>query len=413
MFDNILGQQRVVSQLEADITSGNLAPSMLFTGPQFSGKSSTALELTRLVACERERQWSCTCPSCVQQRALVSPYLLQVGSRPFLKEIRAAARALERKPSMATGFLLARAVRKLTRRFDPVLWEGDEQKISKAYGSLGKIYDLLDNLSDSLGLDRLDPPEAVDRSALASLADQLVGESASLRSILPAEGVPASQLRRIIHWTHSSRSDKPRFVIIEEAHQLNDTARNTLLKILEEPPQNTYFILLSHQASSILPTLRSRLRNYQFDTRSPEKALEVIQRVFRDSHSPAMGLESYIRSQQGEGINSRGEALELLNLLLRPPGQRSQDEDRAEFIRMREELKLDKEGIVDFMNELVDALLDYVGNNGDVMGHRERETVTRLRDQLARSMVFLQAYNVSLPSVLDKLYLEIRGGQIS
>lgn len=63
--------------------------------------------------------------------------------------------------------------------------------------------------------------------------------------------------------------------IIRDAHTLTTEAQNSLLKILEEPPQDTYFFLLCETASALLPTVRSRapiLRMQRFD----ENELESI-----------------------------------------------------------------------------------------------------------------------------------------
>jgi len=50
----------------------------------------------------------------------------------------------------------------------------------------------------------------------------------------------------------------PRVVWIEEANLLTTPAQNALLKMLEEPPENTDFYLTCDSASSLLPTIRSR-----------------------------------------------------------------------------------------------------------------------------------------------------------
>lgn len=49
-----------------------------------------------------------------------------------------------------------------------------------------------------------------------------------------------------------------RIVMIEPAEALNTASGNALLKVLEEPPINTVFILISHQSRQLLPTLLSR-----------------------------------------------------------------------------------------------------------------------------------------------------------
>ncbi len=52
--------------------------------------------------------------------------------------------------------------------------------------------------------------------------------------------------------------------IIHDAHQMLPSSSNALLKTLEEPFPNTYFILLTSQAESILPTILSRSRKIPF-----------------------------------------------------------------------------------------------------------------------------------------------------
>lgn len=62
----------------------------------------------------------------------------------------------------------------------------------------------------------------------------------------------------------------PKFILIDSADDMNINASNGLLKILEEPKLNTYFFLISHQPSSLLPTIKSRclkinLFNHNYD----------------------------------------------------------------------------------------------------------------------------------------------------
>lgn len=49
-----------------------------------------------------------------------------------------------------------------------------------------------------------------------------------------------------------------RVVLVDPADSLNVAAANALLKVLEEPPLNTVFVLVSDQPRRLLPTLRSR-----------------------------------------------------------------------------------------------------------------------------------------------------------
>jgi DNA polymerase-3 subunit delta' len=52
--------------------------------------------------------------------------------------------------------------------------------------------------------------------------------------------------------------------IIDPANLLNASSANALLKGLEEPPDNTYFILITNSLHALLPTVRSRCQSYAF-----------------------------------------------------------------------------------------------------------------------------------------------------
>jgi len=51
-----------------------------------------------------------------------------------------------------------------------------------------------------------------------------------------------------------------RVVIVDDADSLNVQAANALLKLLEEPPRDTVFLMVSHMPARLLPTIRSRCR---------------------------------------------------------------------------------------------------------------------------------------------------------
>lgn len=58
----------------------------------------------------------------------------------------------------------------------------------------------------------------------------------------------------------SSMSGDWRVVLIDSVDELNTAASNAILKLLEEPPAKTLFLLVVHQLANVLPTVRSRAR---------------------------------------------------------------------------------------------------------------------------------------------------------
>ena len=67
-----------------------------------------------------------------------------------------------------------------------------------------------------------------------------------------------------------------RVVLLTEAETMNPAAANALLKILEEPPSNVYFILVSTRSKSLLPTIRSRCRVIAFGPPDPAAAADWL-----------------------------------------------------------------------------------------------------------------------------------------
>src|SRR5690554_6066875 len=90
-----------------------------------------------------------------------------------------------------------------------------------------------------------------------------------------AEGKPikVDQVRVLIDHLHSTAQQGGyRVVIMEPAESLNTSSANALLKILEEPGENTVLILISHQPGQLMPTIRSRCQRIDFTIPSAEQA---------------------------------------------------------------------------------------------------------------------------------------------
>ncbi len=82
--------------------------------------------------------------------------------------------------------------------------------------------------------------------------------------------IDINQIRNlIIDLNKSSFNNKPRFVLIDNIELLNKNSINALLKILEEPNKNIYFILI-HNNKKILSTLLSRCINYKISMSNKE-----------------------------------------------------------------------------------------------------------------------------------------------
>ena len=87
------------------------------------------------------------------------------------------------------------------------------------------------------------------------------------------------EIRMIAH--RSPLEGKTKIVIIEDAHRLNPAAANALLKVLEEPPGDVVFILVTESPDDLPETIVSRCRRVDFFPLGPR----AIARVLEEQHS--------------------------------------------------------------------------------------------------------------------------------
>ncbi|MBK9293341.1 MAG: DNA polymerase III subunit delta' [Oligoflexia bacterium] len=68
----------------------------------------------------------------------------------------------------------------------------------------------------------------------------------------------------------------PKVVIVDNCQKMNPQAANAFLKTLEEPPENTYFILITSNKGALLQTVLSRCQKIQFGTLSVSELKKII-----------------------------------------------------------------------------------------------------------------------------------------
>lgn len=79
-------------------------------------------------------------------------------------------------------------------------------------------------------------------------------------------------LRDFLGFTTYQRHGR-RIIFIQEADRLNIAAANALLKMLEEPPERTLFLLVTAQFHALLPTIKSRCQHFALGL--PDKILSI------------------------------------------------------------------------------------------------------------------------------------------
>ena len=96
-----------------------------------------------------------------------------------------------------------------------------------------------------------------------------------------------------------------RVCVLCGAENMTDQAQNALLKILEEPPEHTVFILTAENRSMLLPTILSRVQTIRLEPLTPAEILPVLRERCPDQ--PGEKLE-----WAAETADTIGQALALL-----------------------------------------------------------------------------------------------------
>jgi DNA polymerase-3 subunit delta' len=108
------------------------------------------------------------------------------------------------------------------------------------------------------------------------------------------------------YFTLSAADGGRRVAIIDAVDEMNTAAANALLKLLEEPPPNVTLILISHQPSRLLPTIRSRCRELRLHPLSAADMATALAATTQPLDDPVPLAEL--------SGGSVGEAIRILNL---------------------------------------------------------------------------------------------------
>ncbi|MEM7455635.1 MAG: DNA polymerase III subunit delta', partial [Planctomycetota bacterium] len=183
------------------------------------------------------------------------------------------------------------------------------------------------SLPDNLGIE---PDHPVARRVLA-------GSEPNLASVRRGPNEKTGRLRdeivvddiRALHrfFGLSAPDGGRRVVIVDAADEMNVSAANALLKMLEEPPDRTTLLLVSHQPSRLLPTIRSRCRTLRLAPLGPEDMRAALDEAGAASLSEIEAAHLAVLSSGSvgmalrllalDGLETYGELMGLLGTLPR------------------------------------------------------------------------------------------------
>jgi len=160
-----------------------------------------------------------------------------------------------------------------------------------------------------------------------------------------------------------------RVVIVDAADDMNVQAANALLKQLEEPPKRATLLLISHQPSRLLPTIRSRCRELRFAPLGADDLQTALAQAMPDDPMDHAALAALTSGSVGEAIriaNLSGLAIyrELVALFGTLPRM-----DRARAVALSEAAaQRSADEKLDLMIDLLGLLLARLARTG-TLGH--------------------------------------------
>jgi DNA polymerase-3 subunit delta' len=99
--------------------------------------------------------------------------------------------------------------------------------------------------------------------------------------------ISVGQVRQLGQFLTTTKSLSPwRAIVIDSVDDLETEGANALLKMLEEPPADTVFFLVSHAPGRLLPTIRSRCRRLDFEPLDDAAMTSLLGRLIPDKNSP-------------------------------------------------------------------------------------------------------------------------------
>jgi len=196
-FNDFLGNALAVEHLRTAIASGRLPHSLILSGPSGAGKYTLALMLAMAVECERQPRDLWSNGQSLASFCGVCSNCTRIASAANLEEAVEAA---------------------VTARED--LRETDKKETRV----------LVQPHPDVLIIPP-DPPQLL---------------------------IKLGQVRTLIQRSHYLPSEAPRKIFILTAASFMKEAANSLLKVLEEPPETVHIIILAENPGELLPTIRSR-----------------------------------------------------------------------------------------------------------------------------------------------------------
>lgn len=258
MFSKLsVTQPELTEILKSSIESDTFSNSSLFCGPSYSSKMTAAIEVAKALSCFTDKKGDdCDCESCKAYDNYLMQNLVVISNRDFENRIDVAIQSfVKNRDSFSKDYLIKTIRIFLLSYHNGVYTDKNKKLFDCAY----EVSELINDFSKNGENFKIREAQRFAKELKQKLKP-LISVSNKNLTALSVDGVRSLQT-----WVSNTLvNEKARIVVIEAIEKSNDSVRNSLLKILEEPNDNVYFILLSNNPSRIIKTILSRVRKYNF-----------------------------------------------------------------------------------------------------------------------------------------------------
>ncbi len=173
--------------------------------------------------------------------------------------------------------------------------------------------------------------------------------------------------------------------IIDSACNLNNNSANSLLKILEEPKSNNFFILIAHNISLVMPTIRSRCQIIKISNLNLNQFKEIICQTHHFNQDEIEVLATICENSPALAINNGKLYIEIYQNLLLSINNGYLNNKMIEIISNKD---LDIEIIERLMTFMICRLIRFINDKKKLCYFNEKETFAKMAQKLSDYQIF-------------------------
>lgn len=340
-LDNLaLTQKNIADEIWRIYKDGYLPSSLLFSGSSGTSRLTAALDLSFALTGEEDKR-----------PELLSSDIIYFPRRNFTSMLRASFELFRTQRNKSSRLFLLESVRKVLLQYNGALSDAYDSGTRKNFSVASDIDEALLEFE----ADREYSEKECDKLC-SFLEKAIITQNTTFQyKGKKNPSITIDEIRAIKEWT--SEKGKEKIAIFENIEDSTDAAKNSLLKLLEEPDESSHLILLSNQPQRLLPTILSRVRKFEFPELSSECVTSLIKRRFSIYDGSYPSFEAfYFEMANGNAVTNEMARIvdSYIDSIIRKKKLNREDEEKMMgFLKEHEGYKYFRESITLKLEELL------------------------------------------------------------